>query len=262
MIAMPFDSATSRRELLRLIAGGAALGLGARAARAGEKRIDKLIVEARAYPTISERIDFISAALRGTRYRGFTLIGGPHRPEKFVVRDDVFDCVTYLETVLAAAIARKPEDFDGVLRKIRYHNGVVEWRERNHYFFQWCQHNVENGLFRWLGMEGAIDIHKTVDSQKGLSTRRFTMPIVPSAAFLANKGLLRTGDIIGFVSRRADLDYFHAGLVVLAPKDALLLRHASESEHRVLDERMERFLKHWRVRYVSLVRPLEPSSAA
>jgi len=252
----------SRREMLRLIAGAALLGVDGRAARADEKRVNKLIVEARAYPTISRRIDFISAALRGTGYRGYTLIGGPRQPEKFVVRDDVFDCVTYLETVLAAAIARKPDEFDGVLRKIRYHNGVVEWRERNHYFFQWCQHNVENGLFRWLAIDGAIDIHKTVDSQKGLDTRRFTMPVVPRAVFLAKKELLQTGDVIGFVSHRADLDYFHAGLIAFSPKNELLLRHASESEHRVLDERMERFLDRWGVRYVSLVRPLEPPQAA
>jgi hypothetical protein len=253
---------TSRRELLRLIAGAASLGLGAGAARAGAKRIDKLIVEARAYPMISRRIDFSSAALRGTGYSSSTLIGGPRRPEKFVVRDDVFDCVTYLETVLAAAIASKPDDFDGLLRKIRYHNGVVEWRERNHYFFQWCQHNVENGLFRWLAIDGAIDIRKTVDSEKGLGTRRFTMPVIPRAAFLAKKELLRTGDVIGFVSHRADLDYFHAGLIAFAPKNELLLRHASESEHRVLDEGMDRFLGRWGVRYVSLVRPLEAPQAA
>ncbi len=103
------DSPTSRRDLLRLIAGGAALTLSARNALAGQARIDKLIVQAQVYPTVSQRIGYISAALRGSRYRGYTLIGGPHRPEKFVVRDDVFDCVTYLETVLAAADARKPE---------------------------------------------------------------------------------------------------------------------------------------------------------
>ena len=56
---------------------------------------------------ISQRIDFISGALRGTRYQGYTLIGGPQRPEQFVVRDDAFDCVTFCETVLAAAIARQ-----------------------------------------------------------------------------------------------------------------------------------------------------------
>jgi len=256
------DLTATRRDLLRLTAGGAMLGLGLRPASAGEARIGKLIEQARAYPTISERIGFISAALRGAGYRGYTLIGGPRQPEKFVVRDDVFDCVTYLETVLAAAIARKPDEFDGELRKIRYHNGVVEWQERNHYFFEWCQHNVENGVFRWLAIDGAIEIHKTVDSQKGLSTRRFTMPAIPRAAFAASQALLQTGDVIGFVSHRADLDYFHAGLVAFSPKNELLLRHAAESEHRVLDERMDRFLARWGVRYVSLVRPLEPPQAA
>jgi hypothetical protein len=37
----------------------------------------------------------------------------------------------------------------------------------------------------------------------------------------------------------------------------LLLRHASESRHGVLDENMQSFLARWRVRYVSLVRPQE-----
>lgn len=258
MIDMRHDSLTTRRDLLRLLAGGAALGLTARSASAGEKRIDKLIVEARRYPTISQRIDFISATLRGSRYRGYTLIGGPHRPEKFVVRDDVFDCVTYCETVLAAARARAPDQFDTLLRMIRYHNGVVEWRERNHYFFDWCQHNVENKLCRWLTMEGMVEIHKVCDSQKGLSTHRFDMHVIPRAVFLANQSLLQAGDIIGFVSRRRDLDYFHTGLIAFARNNTLLLRHASESEHRVLDESMERFLARWRVRYVTLLRPLEP----
>lgn len=253
------DSTISRRDVLRLIAGGAAIGLGARSARAGEARIDRLIVQAGVYSTISERIDYISAALRGTRYRGYTLIGGPRRPEKFVVRDDAFDCVTYLETVLAAARARKPDEFDTLLRTIRYHDGLVEWRERNHYFFEWCEHNVENKTCRWLTVDGAVDLHKTVDSQKGLSTRRFAMRVIPRAMFLANKPLLQSGDIIGFVSRRSDLDYFHAGLIAFTPQGVLLLRHASESEHRVLDEHMEHFLERWHVRYVTLLRPLEPS---
>jgi len=255
-------SITTRRDLLRLIAGGAALSLAGGRALAGEQRIAKLIVEARKYPKISQRMDFISAALRGTRYRGYTLIGGPHRPEKFVLRDDAFDCVTYLETVLAAANARKPEEFDGLLRKIRYHNGVVEWRQRNHYFFDWCQRNVDNGLCRWLTLPGETVIRKTCDSQKGLETRRFTMHVIPRAALLANKAMLQTGDIVGFVSHRADLDYFHAGMIVLKHDGTLLLRHAAESERRVLDEPMVRFLSRWSVRYVTLVRPLEPPAAS
>jgi hypothetical protein len=259
---MTRNSNASRRDVLRLLGGGVVMAGGVQPALARESHIEKLIDAARAYPTVSQRIDFISAALRGTRYLGYTLIGGPRKPEKFVVRDDGFDCVTFCETVLAAARARNLGDFETVLKKIRYHNGVVAWRERNHYFFEWCQHNVENGICRWISMPGAVEIKKTVDSQKGLSRRRFAMRVIPRAPFLANKPMLDRGDIVGFVSHQSNLDYFHTGFVAFARNGALLLRHASESHHRVVDERMERFLARYSVRYVTVVRPQEPKPAA
>ena len=86
------------------------------------------------------------------------------------------------------------------------------------------------------------------------------MRVIPSAVLLANKAKLENGDIVGFVSRRPNLDYFHTGLVAFA-RDTLLLRHASENRHRVLDERMDRFLAHNRVRYVTLLRPEQPAAA-
>ena len=259
---MTRDSNASRREVLRLLGGGVVMAAGVRPTAARESRIEKLIHEVQQYPQISQRIDFISAALRGTRYLGYTLIGSSRRPEKFVVRDDGFDCVTFCETVLAAADARDRGDFETILKKIRYHKGVVAWRERNHYFFEWCQNNVENGICRWVSMPGEVEIKKTVDLQKGLSRRRFAMRVIPRAVFLANKPMLKRGDIVGFVSHQPDLDYFHTGFIAFARNSTLLLRHASESHHRVVDERMERFLARYSVRYVTVVRPQEPKPAA
>ena len=89
--------------MLQLGAAGAAFAAGFSPAQAARRRIDALILMARALPTVAARIEFISRALIGTPYRGYTLIGGPHRPERFVMRDDGFDCVTFCETVLAAA---------------------------------------------------------------------------------------------------------------------------------------------------------------
>ena len=63
------------------------------------------------------------------------------------------------------------------------------------------------------------------------------------------------------MTRRPNLDYFHVGFVAFARDGDLLLRHASESRHRVLDERMDRFLARNRVRYVTLLRPEEPAAA-
>jgi hypothetical protein len=259
---MPSDLSLSRRAVLGLLGGGAAFAAGARPVGAAETRIGELIEQARGKGSISKRVDFISGVLRGTRYQGYTLIGGPRRPEKFVMRDDAFDCVTFCETVLAAAIAGNRAEFDSVLRTIRYHNGVVTWRERNHYFFEWGRHNVENRICRDVILDGSLRIEKIVDSQKGLERRRFSMRVTPSADLLANKGKLETGDIVGFVTRRPNLDYFHIGFIAFGGDGELLLRHASQSRHRVLDEPMGHFVAANRVRYVTLLRPQEPRAVA
>jgi hypothetical protein len=250
----------TRRHALHLLAGVATFA-GLRPAQAGQARIDRLIEKSSALPTIGRRIDFISHVLIGTRYCGYTLIGGPHRRERFVVRDDCFDCVTYCETVLAAAIARKPAAFAPTLRAIRYHHGEVEWRERNHYFFEWSEHNIANGTCRAIAMDGMIELDKTVYWHKALGRRHFAMHVIPRGIFLANRAKLSTGDIIGFVTRRPNLDYFHVGFVVFGPHGEFLLRHASEKHGRVFDQRMARFVAVNHVRYVTLLRPLEPVAA-
>jgi hypothetical protein len=259
---MPFDLTFSRRHMLHLIGGGAALAAGITPGFGTEVRIGRLIDEARGKGSVSQRIEYISGALRGSRYEGYTLLGGPGRPEKFVVRDDAFDCVTYCETVVAAAIAGNPGEFDSVLRTIRYHNGIVSWSERNHYFFEWGQHNIENNICRPLTMNGSMKIEKIVYWHKELGRRRFSIDVIPRAAFLASKRQLANGDIVGFITQRTNLDYFHVGFIAFDRGGDLMLRHASQSRHRVLDERMDHFVAVNRVRYVTLLRPQEPHAVS
>lgn len=258
---MEVDSRISRRGALGLLVGGAACAAGAARGRADEAHIARLIEQSRAHGGISQRIDFISAQLRGTRYLGSTLIGSPKKPEVFVVRDDGFDCVTYCETVLAAARAHTIGEFETALRDIRYHNGVVAWRERNHYFFEWGRNNIENKTCKAVAPEGAVDIDKRVDTQAGLEPRRFTMRVIPRGVFQANKAMFEPGDIVGFVSHRPNLDYFHSGFIAFAADRAMLLRSASASRGRVGDESMDGFLARYGVRYVSVWRPQEPAVA-
>lgn len=255
---MPLDSVVSRRTILQLGAAGAALAAGLTPAEAARRRIDVLILIARNLPTITQRIDFISRALIGTRYRGYTLIGGPHRAERFVVRDDGFDCVTFCETVLAAARSERLSDFEPELRRIRYHNGVVAWRARNHYFADWSTNNVTDGVCARVKLPGGVAIDKTVSYMRALGPRRVSFDAIPRAQLLANREQLVTGDIIGFLSRRPRLDYFHIGFVVVGPDGDLLLRHAARSHGRVLDERLAHVLSVNRVREVTVLRPLEP----
>jgi hypothetical protein len=240
--------------LLATAVGGSAVAQPAAAS------IARLIKEARAVPdaqaSVSERMDFISRALLGIRYRANTLIGGPQLPEQFVVRDDAFDCVTFCEFVLAAALARDYREFETVLRAIRYERGEVIWSERNHYFAEWCRYAIQKGICGPVAVPGVITIDKTVNW--GIQgQRRVSIAGIPSQGLLANSALLANGDIIGFLSRRPNLDFFHTGLVIFEDDGALMLRNAAQSRGRVVDEPMAQFLATNRVQYVALLRPLE-----
>ncbi|MFX7825307.1 N-acetylmuramoyl-L-alanine amidase-like domain-containing protein, partial [Acinetobacter baumannii] len=48
-------------------------------------------------------------------------------------RLDVFDCTTFVETVLAASLATDRAGFERELFDIRYHDGRVRYLSRNHF---------------------------------------------------------------------------------------------------------------------------------
>jgi hypothetical protein len=244
------------------MAGAALLNSAGEAAFAGKvPLIGRLIAESRSLPQVAQRIDFISSKLLGIRYQAHTLIGGSQHPERFVVRDDAFDCVTFCEVVLAAAIARDVAEFEASLRRIRYEHGNVQWNRRNHYFADWSQRNIENRICRPVAMEQSVTYAKTVWWHRALGKRQVSISGIPKAAFLANQELLAAGDIVGFTSRRSDLDYFHTGLVTFGKDGTFLLRHASQSRGRVVEDKMASFVTVNPVQYVTVLRAVELDSA-
>ena len=257
------EPVTTRRNILWLLAGLPLL-TPAKLAYAAAKvaLIGRLIEESRPQKHISERIDFISRSLLGIRYQANTLIGGPKHPERFVVRDDAFDCVTFCEVVLAAAIAADLAEFETSLRRIRYDHGNVQWDLRNHYFAEWSQRNIDNKICQPVAMEPSVVIAKTVTWHRALGKRQVSINAIPKATLLDNTKLLAAGDIIGFTSRRSDLDFFHTGLVAFGKNGELLLRHASKSRGRVIEERMATFVNANPVKYVTLLRAAEPAQTA
>lgn len=250
------DPGLSRRSVLGLL-GFTAVTLAGSQASGGDQAIARLIEETRDVTPLSHRIAAISAALRGRRYRAETLIGGPRKAEVFVTRDDAFDCVTYTEAVLAAARAHDVPQYQNELRKIRYHNGTVEWRERNHDFAAWCARNVENGVLQPVALGQPVVLKKVMTSPGALGRRSYEIAGIPRVTLLAAKAQLQDGDVIGFISRRAALDYFHCGFVVIGGEGELLLRHASQSRGRVSDQMMEGFFVANGTQYVTVLRPLE-----
>jgi hypothetical protein len=255
-------STLTRRGFVGLL-GGVPFLVGSRdAVAANGALISRLIDESRSHKHVSERIEFISRSLLGVRYQANTLIGGPTSPERFVVREDAFDCVTFCEVVLASAIAANLAEFETALRKIRYDHGKVQWDQRNHYFADWCQRNVDNKICGPVTIEPSVKIDKTVNWHRALGKRQVSINAVTKETLLGNAKLLAPGDIIGFTSRRSDLDFFHTGFIAFAKNGDLLLRHASQSRGRVIDEKMSAFVMGNMVKHVALVRPSEDAQSA
>lgn len=53
-----------------------------------------------------------------------------HKP---LYRLDVFDCETFVDTVMALALANNLQQFQGLINKIRYHNDEISFATRNHF---------------------------------------------------------------------------------------------------------------------------------
>lgn len=250
-----------RRHLLKFLAAAPFVTASGNAWSA-IPRVTRLMEDAKPLPKISERIDLIARGLMGTRYQGYTLIGGATKPEQMVIRDDAFDCVTFCEVVLAAAAARNRAEFEPELKKIRYLDGKVDWRARNHYWADWCQRNIDNKVCRPVMIGEPLRVMKDINSEPAVGRRKFVLETIPRERLVANAKLLLPGDVIGFVSRRPDLDFFHTGFIAFGKQGELLARHASRTHRRVVEESIEEFMLANGTRSVMILRPAETTSVA
>jgi hypothetical protein len=231
---------TDRRSVLRLVAGVPLLGLAGPAFAAPPALIERLMAQAKPLPRVSERIDFISGKFLGIRYQANTLIGSPTQPEKFVVRDE----------------------FEPTLRRIRYEHGKVQYDARNHYFAEWCQRNIENGICRPVTIEPSVKYDKTLTWHQEFRPRKVSILAVSRSTMMNNAKLLAPGDIVGVTSGRPGLDYYHTGFVAFGRNGEVLLRNASRSRGRVLDETMAAFAAANPVQYVTLLRAVDAAPVA
>jgi hypothetical protein len=206
--------------------------------------------------SIAERIDVLSHRFLGYPYLTNPLIGSADTPEVFTASLEAFDCVTYIETMIALAHASEFDDFSDALRRIRYRNGRIDWSSRNHYSTGWIRSNLREGILQSISLRMVPTIAKerVLNVVNGLPARRIRMKWVPKAAFSRVEPHLKTGDLIFFVSTRKNLDVFHAGIIVRFGS-RLLMRHASRSQGGVVEQELWKFLKANRMAGVMVARP-------
>lgn len=218
--------------------------------------VEKLLSKTRNDRAVGSRIEYLSRHFVGRPYEQNPLVGSADAAEAFTASFDRFDCVTYIETILALARASKVDDFGEWLRKIRYERGSIQWERRNHYITQWISNNVRNGTIGQISMPAVpiVSRERVLNAVPGLAARRAVVECVPKPAIRWLEPHLQTGDLIFFASTRKNLDVFHAGIIVRDGEN-IFMRHSSRGQGGVVEQGLREFLKANRMAGVIVMRP-------
>lgn len=236
-----------------------------------------------ALPTLRERLLAATDGFLGTPYVLSPLGEGEGRDPDPLIRFDAVDCVTMIEESLALSTAT-PETLVESLTKLRY-AGDKQWANRLHIMeSQWLPENVRRGLLRDVTREyGGADTKRVVKqltaatwnekSGKGLALPedkhtigRYAFDLIP--AEVAAEKLKHAPAGLLVVVFRADRPWVvtrvsHVGVLVQSDKGPML-RHASRSFKKVVDEPLKRYLTRnldfgsWTIDGLALFEPTLP----
>jgi len=263
----------------------------------GRDRFDSLVSKARqenwkALP-IGERTATVGRALVGTLYKSYTL-EIDNRIEAPSVNFNGMDCWTFYEISLAfARMLNEPEENwtpEQLLHYIevdRYRGGhcTGEYLSRLHYLEDWLADNDRRGLVEDLtrSLGGSSVPHSAREMTVGwrhyrylAANRSLLGPLqqmearvsgrplyqIPKSRVASIEGRLRSGDIIGIISRDGPGRYStsHVGLALRAADGSLHFMHASSPRnygHVVIDSTLSSYLNRYRTDSGILVgRPL------
>lgn len=217
-------------------------------------KMDTIIAETSKINEQNNRISVISEYLLQTPYGESTLIGSPEEDERLVINLEQVDCFTFIDYVQAMAMSCSFYKFKKNLGMIRYKQGKISYKTRNHFFTDWkffndwCINDVTEAL-----AGGSIQRVTKNLNLKGDGTR-FLPDIEPcerEILYLPREAItesvikeLRSGDYAGIYSELDGLDVSHVGIVI--KKDGkTYLRHASSQGQyrRVVDELLGEYLQ-------------------
>jgi hypothetical protein len=86
-----------------------------------------------------------------------------------------------------------------------------------------------------------------------------TFRVFPKKRIKGVEKRIRTGDLACFGSTKKNLDVFHTGILIRLG-DTILLRHASRTARKVIDQDLHVFLKNNRMSGLVLLRPVNHNS--
>lgn len=233
---------------------------------------------------LPERIDAVSRSMLNVPYVNDPLGEGTGPDPDPLVRYDAFDCLTYVEEVLALSLSPDPTHAADVRLSLRYGEHPAEYRYRHHFMeMQWIPAAIDNGWLRETTAEyGPVQTYErtidgaTWDAWRSRSSFQLQDDELPSGVMrldylslddaLAAVDRIRPGSIIMTV--REDRSWSpiwisHVSLVV--PGEHATLRHASRSRS-VMETRDQGFAwylgtlkayKNWKAVGIAIYEPID-----
>lgn len=202
--------------------------------------------------TVTERMTFYSKMFLGMPY-GLTCVGdGPYalydsQPQ---LTFDTTNCMVYCEDVLALSISDSYENFFNNLQQIRYKDGIVGMKTRNHYTMgdllpenSWLLHDVAKEVAGSNAKTLTRTIsHKKFFTGKGIEDMRYvkddriiTINYIPFYAMMEAKKNFQNGDILALMFRNLDDIFSGHMLMAYNTPNGKVIRESSLSKATVLD---------------------------
>ena len=236
---------------------------------ATQARFDAVMRVARTEDLHTESLGRIMQALgqqfMGAPYLEHTLDTTP--TERLVTRLDGFDCVTFVEAMLALGrgVAQRDYRFEGYAQRLqaqRYRsNAEPSYCARLHYFSEWIADNERRGVVRnitaYLGgtrvdrdltfmseHRDAYDRFATDDSLYAcIQAMEADLQAQDHAWHVIPQDQIEAGDIIGLATDIAGLDIAHTGLAFRDDDGQLGLLHASLSGEVIVSPDIQQYIQ-------------------
>ena len=222
---------------------------------------------------IDKVLQTVSAKFLGATYREGLLDQGD--AEKLFISLTEFDCVLFVETVLAfsrnlLSPNSSYENFVENIQTVRYTDGKLDgYCSRLHYFSAWIRDNQKRNIVRDRTAElGGIPLNKTLnfmssnwqkyprlknneanrqcilamEKQIALEMRSHPLRYIPSSKIRSIYPLLKAGDIIAVTTDIQGLDTTHTGFVY-PTSNGLGLIHASPSGKVKVSPDLQRYVE-------------------
>ena len=213
--------------------------------------VDKLILSR---PNgISKRYEYYSSAFLGRPYKSNTLSGDLKNKEVLILNLKEMDCFTYLDYVHSLINAENYYDFINQLKEVRYKDGIVSFKNRNHFFYDWAKNiknidDITDEIFLGKSTKVSKNLNLKSDGKlflNGIDIRKVSIVYLePKFINNENINLLESGDYVGIYSPINGLDVSHVGIFI-KKGGSYLFRHASSVSgvNKVVDVNFLEYIK-------------------